>query len=77
MGPTSTIALRECAERTLRGKNEFDGRLGNFRARIYRDDEEEQVAPITVFRNTNGPAEFHPRWTFRRPRQMHCILSCA
>jgi hypothetical protein len=61
------------------GKNEFDRRLGNFRVQIKLDDEGEHVAAITasilapdIFRNTNGPAVFHPRWTFRSPRQMHC-----
>ena len=61
------------------GKNEFDRRLGNFRVQIKLDDEGEHVAAILqafwlpdIFRNTNGPAAFHPQWTFSRPRPMRC-----
>jgi hypothetical protein len=66
------------------GKNEFDRRLGNFRVQIKLDDEGEQVAAITASilaprhlsehqRSSGIPSTVDiPRWTFRRPRQMHC-----
>ena len=61
------------------GKNEFDRRLGNsgFKSssttRASTSPRQLQAFWLPdIFRNTNGPAAFHPQWTFSRPRPMRC-----